>query len=65
MTSNTARKVGQVTRFSRRGERRSVGYFRTIVTESFLLGFSSTSHSRLANETGFATVCLFLKSDTN
>ena len=30
------------------------------VTESFLVGFSPTSHPRLANDKGFATVCLFL-----
>ena len=27
------------------------------MTESFLFGFSATSHLRLANDNGFATVC--------
>ena len=35
--------------------------FRTTVTESFLFGFSPTSHPRLANDKAFATVYLFLK----
>ena len=66
LTSNEARKLGRVTVVSlRSGERRSVGLFRTTVTESFLVGFSPTSYPRFANDKGFATVCLFLKSDTN
>ena len=47
------------------GELRSVGYFRTTVTESFLFGFSPTSHPRLANYKAFATVHLLLKLDIN
>ena len=59
MTSNEARKVGKVTRFFRRGERRSVGLFRTTITESFLLRFSPTSHSRLAYEPVFQRCVCF------
>ena len=48
---------------SLRGERRSIGQFRTTVTESFLFGFSPTSHPRLANYKAFATVYFVLKLD--
>ena len=67
MTSNETRKVGLVTVFSlgvvsgevsADFERPSRSHFSSIL-------FSPTSHSRLAKEKGFATVCLFLKSDTN
>ena len=67
MTSNEARKVGLVTVFSLGGvvSCEVSANFRTTVTESFLVGFSPKSRSRLAKEKGFATVCLYLKSDTN
>ena len=42
-----------------------VAYFRTTVTESFLVGFSQPSHSRLAHCNTFATMCLFIKSAKN
>ena len=67
MTLNETRKVGLVTVFSlgvvsgevsADFERPSRSHFSSIL-------FSPTSHSRLAKEKGFATVCLFLKSDTN
>ena len=62
LTSNEARKAGLVTVvFSRRGERPSAGQFRTTVTESFLVGFSPTSHPRFANYKAFATVYFSLK----
>ena len=64
MTSNEARKVGLVTvvslgvvsdEVSANFERPSPNHF----------SLDSRQHSRLANEKGFATVCLFLESDTN
>ena len=46
-------------------KRRSVDKFQTIVTEPFLVGFSQTSHPRLANYNTFAVVCSALISDKN
>ena len=63
MTSNEARKVGLVTVVS-------LGVVSGEVSANFerptRSHFSLDSrHSRLSKEKGFATVCLFLKSDTN
>ena len=61
----SARAISGLQPSSLRGERRSVGYFRTTVTESFLFGFSPTSHPRLANYKAFATVYFSLILDIN
>ena len=61
----SAGAISSVQPSSLRGERRSLGLFRTTVTESFLFGFSPTSHPRLANYKAFATVYFSLKLDKN
>ena len=46
-------------------KRPSVDLLQTIVTELFLVGFSQTSHPRLANYMTFATIYSVLKLDKN
>ena len=48
-----------------RSRRWCIGWLRMTVTESFLVGFSQTSHRRLGYYNTLATVYLFLKSDKN
>ena len=65
MISNEARKVGLVTVVSLglvSGEVSLISNDRHGVISRWIL---ATSHSNLAKEKGFATVCLFLKSDTS